>query len=325
MDEILNRFRNENNCSEEMIQILSNIMIACVNVLGEQYIDRILETFKSFNIYEYENVEEAGKISTQFFNNGKEYRYKTIATGGGITEDEYYLDNNGELKQKYIILISKGEYTESKIQIIIHEICHILSSINAYKLDGNVITAKSGVSSCSFEFNNQMKSPNLLTNENELYNEIITENLAAQIMDAYNPEIAHTPIAYAGYANSILRLFRSNEMNHIFIDDYLNNTTYHYEVFNNIFTNEDIQISLNSFITEEDLKHPLIKDYIEKVRQMSPNEFFNSYRFYLNKFKYPPKHLDWESFKRIKQINKILVSYLGERLNLKKDLQGESL
>ena len=39
--------------------------------------------------------------------------------------------------------------------------------------------------------------------------------------------------------NYIFRLFRSNEMNHIFIDDYLNNTTYHYEIFNNIFTNSN--------------------------------------------------------------------------------------
>lgn len=319
MDNIIEKYRTKNKCSQELLNIIEKIIYAFTTVLGEKYIDKILEAFNKLAIYEFGTIEEAGEISNNYFNNGKKYRYSIIAQGGGIAEDDYYIDNDGKLQQKFIVLISKGEYTESKIQLIVHGICHVLSSLNLPELDGNILHTKSGVSETSYEFDGKYKGK-ILKNTNTLFNEIITENLAMQVMDTYNQTVKHPPESYNGVVASFRAIFRSEALNRIIIDDYMDNTEHYLDAINNLFQPENIQQAVREISDRLNTENTNIKNFLESLYKMSVQEFFSYYFEILKNFMIRPKDIDRETYKVMKQITIEVVRILGRNLELQKKL-----
>ena len=129
MEEFLNNLKATKGYDDQMLTIISNIMMAFNEVLGNENMTNVLQAINNVQIFLYDDVAQASTILSHYFNNGKEYRIGSQATGTGFTEDEYTLDENGCLKQYLVIGLDKNNIN---IQTLVHELCHAISSINGY-------------------------------------------------------------------------------------------------------------------------------------------------------------------------------------------------
>lgn len=319
MNEFLNKIKVKYNYSDEFIKILSDIMYSFLIVLGESNLDKILYVFENIFIYEFENVKEAGIFATTYFDNGKTYSFSSRATGGGVTENDYYLDDNGNLREKVLILLQKGDYSEKSIQTLIHEICHGISSINGFVLKDSIIHTVSGVSSASYEFNGKYKG-RMVEGSNNIFNEIITENLAVQVMDVYNNKITHKAINYSRITENFRNIFRNESINSVIINDYLDHSSNFMDVLNTLYTEEDLKNIVEYLYTVVDINNSVLKEYLNTLYNMTIEDFFNIYIEYNNYIYGNPINIDRETFRIMKQINNEIVLELSNKLEINIDL-----
>jgi len=319
MNEFFNNIKVKYNYSDEFIKILSDIMYSFIVVLGESNLDKIIYVFENVFIYEYENVKEAGEFATTYFNNGKTYSFSSVATGGGVIENDYYLDKNGNLDEKVLILLQKGNYSEKNIQTLIHELCHAISSINGFLLKDNIIYTVSGVSSASYEFDGKYKGK-IVESSNNIFNEIITENLAVQVMDVYDNKTSHNAINYSGITEKFRKIFRNESINSVIIYDYLNHSSNFMDVLNILYNEEDLKNIVEYLYTVIDINNLELKNYLDTIYNMSVEDFFNIYIEYSNYLFGNPFGIDKETFKIMKQINNEIVLELSNKLEINIDL-----
>ena len=310
MKEFLKKLKSNNNYSDELINMLGSIIPSFINVLGEQYRSRIYELIERIHFFEYDDLNVGGEHLTNYFDNGKEYRINSIAIGGGFVEDGYYVDENKNVSQKLVVGVSKTN-SNNKIQTLIHEICHALSFSNGI-LDGDYIITTTGFNKTKYKYNGKYIDEKV-SDEYLIFNEIITENLAMQIMDDYDNNVIHEPSSYNGYVNYFKELFRNPKLNYIIINDYFNHTFNFLNEINNLFTNEDLRECISGFFTDENMNNPMIKEHLIRISNMSPSEFFLEYMKSLE-FSYG-ENKDRKSNKSIRNINLDIVYMLGERLN----------
>lgn len=303
---------------EDFNQMLLNIKCAFITLLGEKYQDRIIQAFQNIGIYEYETTEEAESLSDRYFNNGKNYKYSALAMGGGITEDDYYTDELGNVNQKIIVLISKGEYNEQKIQILVHEICHALSLYGSFRVEENQLYVKNGVVETRYEFDGNFKGK-IISDKNVLYNEIITENLAAQVMDVYNDMVKHHAVSYQGAAEDFRSLFRNENLNPVIIEDYMshNPSNNFINALVSQISQEEYQNVVQKVSTNYDLNNESIRNYFANLYDMPVNAFFNHFVEYFNRLS-RPQNMDRSIFKIVKSINRSIIRELGNELEIEK-------
>ncbi len=203
MEEYLNNLKVKYSYNDQMIELLSKVIDAFINVLGEEYTNIILNTIANTIVFQYDNTANATNTLNEIINDGNNHQVGPMATGTGFMED-YYTYNNGEINQNFAIGIDiscqRGLFT------MVHELCHAISTYNKITIEDNIITIKSGLNFSSHELVNG-KVSRRISNEGVIFNEMLTENLAMQIMDYLEPEIVHEPTSYQGYVNDFNCIF----------------------------------------------------------------------------------------------------------------------
>ncbi len=318
MEKNFNKVKLKYKYSDQMIQVLSNIYFSFVEVLSVENINKIKFVIENAYILEYESLIEAEEKLNLYFDNGKKYHVGSLATGTGFQEEDYCIDDNGQIYQKLAIGVAKGELNEEKIQTIVHELCHAISAINGFKLDGNILQVKSGFNTTSYEFNGSSKGL-IKSDKGRIFNEIVTENLAMQVMDSYNNTISHNATGYGFSAEALKHIFRNQNINSIIIDDYLNNNSNFLLKINDLINQKDLQNIVMSFYNIIDQSNIIIKEYLDKLCSLTPEEFFKVYITNVNSIN-KPEGVDKETFKLMKKIDKQIIYELGMRLKKYKTL-----
>ena len=313
MEEFIKNLKATKGYDDQMLTIISNIIMAFDEVIGDENMPNVLQAINNVQIFLYDDVQQASSILSHYFNNGKEYRVGSQATGTGFTEDEYTLDENGNLRQQLVIGLDKNNIN---IQTLVHELCHAISSINGYFVKDNTLYTNSGFNSTSYDFSNGTKG-SILSNQGMIFNEIVTENLAMQVMDAYDKTISHEAIAYNGYVSNFKNLFRNASLNKIIIESYINHDDKFIKILDEIV---DHQVYLNCIYSMYDVidsNNFAIKEYLDKLSKLSFSEFFSLYFTYINKMFGTLDGINKNDFKIMKQINQQVVATIGNELKSK--------
>ena len=272
MNEYFLNLKNKYNYDDQLINIISGVISAFVEVLGEQYKDRLLDAFNNIPIFTYKEPREAGEMLTRYFNNGKKYRISSMAKGGAFVEDEYSIDQNGELVQHFIIGL--GSYDDKAIQSLIHEMLHALSYHKPILEDG-IIKTGTGFNTFSYNFDGNSKGT-VMDEKNLVFNELITENIAMQVMDAYDKNKVHEPAAYNAVVEEFNGIFRCDAVNPIIIDDYFNNTYNFLEVVPTILAQEKYQDIISGLYQYCD-NNPVYINHLDYLRGLSVRDFVAYY------------------------------------------------
>ena len=310
MEEFIKNLKATKGYDDQMLTIISNIIMAFDEVLGDENMPNVLQAINNVQIFLYDDIQQASSILSHYFNNGKEYRVGSQATGTGFTEDEYIFDENGDLIQQLVIGLDKNNIN---IQTLVHELCHAISSINGYFVRNNTLYTNSGFDSTSYDFSNGTKG-RTISNQGMVFNEIVTENLAMQVMDAYDKTIIHEATAYNGYVSNFKNLFRNASLNKMIIESYINHDDKFVKMLDEIV---DQQVYLNCIYrmyNAIDSNNFAVREYLEKLSKLSFSEFFVFYSTYINKMFGTIDGINKNDFKIMKQINQEIIVTIGNEL-----------
>jgi len=313
MEEFLKNLKITKGYDDQLLDIISNIIMAYNEVLGDENMPNVLQAINNVQIILYDDVQQASSILSHYFNNGKKYIVGSQGTGTGFTEDEYILDENGNIRQYLVIGLDKNSI---KIQTLIHELCHAISSIKGEFVKDNILYTNSGFNLTSYDFSNGTKG-GILSNQEVIFNEIVTENLAMQVMDAYDKTISHEATAYNGYASNFKYFFRNANLNKAIIDSYINHDNNFVKILDEIVDQQVYLNCINSMYNEIDSNNSAIKEYLDKLSKSTFSEFFALYRTYMNKKLGTLDGINKSDFKIIKDINQWIIFKIGKELKNK--------
>ncbi len=313
MEEFLKNLKATKGYDDQILTIISNIMMAFNEVLGDENMPNVLQAINNVQIFLYDDIQQASSILSHYFNNGKEYRVGSQATGTGFTEDEYIFDENGDLKQQLVIGLDKNNIN---IQTLVHELCHAISSINGYFIKDNVLYTNSGFNSTSYDFSNGIKGATL-DNQGMIFNEVVTENLAMQVMDAYDKTISHEATAYNGYVSNFKNFFRNTNLNKIIIESYINHDNNFVKVLDEIVDQQTYLNYVRSMYDVIDSNNLGVRGYLDELSNLTFSGFFNLYYTYINKMFGTLDDINKNDFKIMKQINQIIIFDIGNELKSK--------
>ena len=313
MEEYITHLKETKGYDDQMLSIIFNIIMAFNEVLGDENMPNVLQAINNVYIFLYDDIAQASTILSHYFNNGKEYRIGSQATGSGFTEDEYILGENGEVKQHLVIGMDKNNMN---IQILIHELCHAISSINGYYVKDNVLYTNSGFNYTTYDFSDGMKGATI-NNQGMVFNEVVTENLAMQVMDAYDKTISHEAVSYNGYASNFKNFFRNVSLNKMIIESYINHDNNFVKVLDEIVDQQVYLNCVHSMYNVIDNNNSAIREYLDKLSNLTFSGFFNLYFTYINKMFGTLDHIDKNDFKIMKQINQEIIFIIGNELKNK--------
>lgn len=307
MDEYLSNLKNKYNYSDEMINLISELMISFVKVLGSEYQDKILETFNNVQIFTYDNIDEASTKLTEIFNTGKKYRVGRPATGTGFIENEVVINENGIQEQKLVI-----GYSNNNVHALVHELCHAIAY--DYAIEDNVLKTITGVDRTDYNISDNIKG-SIISEEGTMFNELLTENLAIQVLDVYDKSVVHEPENYAAAANDLKNIFRNDFVNKAIIDSYMKHNFEFLDLIPELISEEEYKNTIAGlyqyFPNEED--KPYI-EYLNQLQELSVKEFFERYIEYISQIIRNKYGIDQEIFSTFNQINRKIVSDCGANL-----------
>ena len=313
MEEYIKHLKESKGYDDQMLSIIFNIIMAFNEVLGDENMPNVLQAINNVYIFLYDDISQASTVLSHYFNNGKEYRVGSQATGTGFTEDEYTLNENSELKQYLVIGLDKNNIN---IQTLVHELCHAISSINGYFVKDNVLYTNSGFNAITYDFSSGMKG-SIINNQGMIFNEVVTENLAMQVMDAYDKTISHEASAYNGYVSNFKNLFRNVNLNKIIIESYINHDNNFVKVLDEIVDQQTYLSCVRSMYDVIDSNKFTIREYLDKLSNLTFSGFFNLYYTYINKMFGTLDGINKNDFKIIKQINQEIIFAIGNELKSK--------
>ena len=320
MTEYLISLKNKYGYDDQMINMINGIINAFIQVLGEDKRDIILNTFNKVRLIQYDDSKNATEILNQIINDGNDHVIKSIANTTGFTED-YYTYSGGQLEQNYIIGISK--VNPLWLQTLIHEFCHAISTLGKMEIKENEVIIKSGLSASKRELVDGKVGEEMLSVGN-IFNEIVTENLAMQIMDVLEPNIEHEPCSYNGAVQNFKSIFRSDALNGVIIQDYLQSTNEFLLTLKEVISKEELNSMIDTVYgiadSTGDLNNEQIKNYIEYIRTLSVKDFFKLYIKYCDYMYKRPDGIDRNSFKMMKQINSKIVFDLSKTIDADRDM-----
>lgn len=311
MDYYLENLKNKFNYSEEIINFIDSLIPSFLSVLGEENKDIILDTLNNTYIFEFETIEEANKVVESINNDGNKHRVGPQATGSAFIED-CYINKENFVKQRLVIGVSKSN--KNKVQSIIHELCHAMSSIGKYQVKNGVLHTSSGFNMTSYSFDTGVKG-NQLSDLGMIFNEIITENIAMQVMDDYEKDVEHEPSAYNGLTRDFKGIFRNEKINKVFIDDYLK-STYNFNAKLSEIISQEHYIEKVDSIYQYVTGNTNLIEYLDYLKTLSVSNFFNLFIEHINYFTKVPEGLDRTTFKLMKQINSQILYDLSQALNI---------
>lgn len=308
MDEYLTNLKNKYNYSDEIIKDISELIPVFIEVLGPMYQDRILNTFNNVHIFSYDSVDEAEIKLKEIYNTGKKYRVGRLGTGTGFIENEVVLNENGIPEQKLVIGYSNN------IPHLVHELCHAISY--DYSIDGNVLKTVTGLDYTDYEIVDGHKGT-IISSSGQMFNEILTENLAIQLLDVYDKTVVHEPTAYNDATKEFKNIFRNETVNKAIIDSYMSHNYLFLNQLSELITQENYQNIVSGlyqyFLNEEDKQYI---DYLNHLQQITVKEFFEKY--YIDYISQPFTNkygIDDEIFSTLNQINRRIVDDCGISLS----------
>lgn len=310
MEEFIKNLKAKKGYDDQMLTIISNIIMAFDEVLGDENMPNVLQAINNVQIFLYNDVQQASSILSHYFNNGKEYRVGSQATGTGFTEDEYTLDENGNLRQHLVIGLDKNNIN---IQTLVHELCHAISSINGFFVKDNILYTNSGFDTTLYDFSNGTKGATI-SNQGMVFNEVVTENLAMQVMDAYDKTVSHEATGYNGYVSNFKNLFRNASLNKMIIESYINHDDKFVKMLDEIVDQQVYLDCIYRMYNEIDSNNFAVKEYLEKLSKLSFSEFFALYCTYINKMFGTLDGINKNDFKIMKQINQEIIVTIGNKL-----------
>lgn len=310
MHECLLNLKNKYNYDDQMLQTISKVIEAFINVLGEEYTDIILGAVNNTFIFQFDNSMNATNRLNEIINDGTNYYVSNKAEGGGVMED-YYTYNNGKIYQNFAIGISI--IGQKKLQTLVHELCHVISTYGKLKIEDNKVIIRKGLNFASYQLIDG-KIGDRVSNEGEIFNEMLTENLSMQIMDYLEPEVIHEPAAYNGYVNDFKGIFRNNELNKVLINDYINSSSNFLFALENIISKEQILNEIDNLYHYFDDSNERIITYLDYLKTLSVRDFFSVYIEYCNRFTKTPEGVDKETFKQMKAINSEIIYNVSQKL-----------
>lgn len=313
MEEYMEQLKQKKGYDDQMLSIIYNIIMAFNEVLGDENLPKVLQAINNVYIFFYNDISQASTILSQYFNTGKEYRVGVQANGTGFMEDEYALTETGELNQQLVIGLGKNNIN---IQIFVHELCHAISSIDGYLVKDNILYTNSGFEFTAYDFSNGMKGAKI-NSQGMVFNEIVTENLAMQVMDVYDKTISHEAGGYNGYASNFKNLFRSESLNKIFIESYINHDNNFVKMLDEIVDQQIYLNSVYSMYNVIDNNNFTVREYLDQLSKLTFSEFFNLYFTYSNKLSGTLDGINKNDFKIMKQINQRIIVTIGDELKNK--------
>lgn len=307
MKEYLEKIKNKYNYSNQNMEMISKVIMAFINVLGEENINIILTAFENTTIFYYDDTLDAANKLNKIANDGNEYKVGLQATGTGFMQDYYTYENN-QINQKFAVGIAKSN---QNLQTFIHEMCHVLSTIGKIKVDNNQAYVFSGLSIDVRKIENG-KIGEVLSCKANMFNEMVTENLAMQIMDFLEPGIEHVPTAYKGYVGDLQVLFRDERFNKVIINDYLKSSSNFALVFENAVSKEQFDDEVNAIASSVDTSDSL-KQYCDYLKTLSVKEFLEIFISNLDRIT-APAGMDRQTFKDVKRINRSIFYDLSQKI-----------
>ncbi len=310
MQDYLISLKNKYGYSDEMLQILGNVINAFINVLGDKHIQLVLDAVDNTFVFKYNDALSATDTLNQIINDGTNHNISAIAEGGGFMED-YYTYSNNQIHQNFAVGISIN--SQNALSTLVHELCHVISTYGKLKIEDNKAIVGSGFNITSYQLVDGKLSDEI-ANNGEIFNEMVTENLAMQIMDYLEPNISHEPTAYNGYVNDFKGIFRSAAFNKVLIDDYVNSSSNFLLSLESVILKEQIVDEIDSLYSYVDLNDIKIKEYLDYLKSLSVKDFFSLYIEYCNFFTKGPDGIDKSTFRQMKRINSAIVRNMSQKI-----------
>lgn len=146
MKEYLDRLKVKYNYDEQFMSFLEKAIPAIIKFYGENYESLILEAIENCEIHIQDLKENTDDYLNSYFNVNKKWKIPFVASAFYHKE----LSVNGGLNAKNIIYVRNSrfmpfEYSESKMDSIVHEICHLVKAYKKEKLINGKIFDSTGL------------------------------------------------------------------------------------------------------------------------------------------------------------------------------------
>ena len=270
MEEYLANLKNKKNYSDEFIEMLDKIIKGFIAVLGDEYTNLVLNTFSRIDFFQYENIADARNKLDQAINDGQHHTVNSICSA---FMDDYYVLNGDQATQRIFVGVPKN----FKLQTLIHELAHALSVFDKFKVEGNAIRVNIG-------FGNDLFYDGQHHYDDDLFSELVTENIAMQVMDYIEPTIEHSPASYQRIVNDFKGVFRNETLNKVIINDYLKSTWSFFHQLEGVISKDQINEGIDSMLKYLNLNDPETNQYLEYIRSLSVEDFFRLYVDSTNKY-----------------------------------------
>ena len=309
MEELIIKLKND-NYDNETIKTIITIANGFINVLGEEHKELILNAISKIHYFRYDTIEEASSTVTRTFNDGKKHTVGTLADGGGFMEP-YYRYNDDRIDEYYLVGVSTKD--PNYLPKLVHDIAHVISTNNKTKVEDNKLITHCGLNTITREIENG-KVGDIIENKGVMFNEILTESLAVQVMDYLEPEIVHEPNSYNGYVISFKGIFRNEKLNALIINNYLNSSLDFLDHIEEVISKEQLDSSIQAIINSPGLDNEEIQKYFEYLKSLSVKDFFILFINGCNSITKRPEGMSRETSRLIKKINVSIVNNISTKL-----------
>lgn len=309
MEELIIKLKND-NYDNETIKTIVTVVNGFINVLGEEYKDLVLNAVSKVHFFKYDSVDEASATMTNVINDGNNHNAGALADGGGFMEP-YYRYSDDRIDEYYLVGVASKNL--NFYHTLVHEIAHVISTNNKNKIEDDKYITHCGLNTITRKIENG-KVGNVIQNDGVMFNEILTESLAVQVMDFLEPGIVHEPVSYNGYVMFFKGIFRNKQLNPLFINNYLNSSLEFLDYIEEVVSKETLDSSIQDIIDSLGLDNEEIAKYFEYLKSLSVKDFFILFINGCNSITKRQEGISRETSRLMKKINVNIINNISTRL-----------